>query len=101
MLRESGLDPLDASYLLANVLPRLITTEINPAASRGALKGGFLDLVERMRSALPVELDCIAKEEWLDLRRTTAAAAAKSVRQPEEEERRRSTSPRRTGISWS
>ena len=40
VLREHGLDPLDAAYLLANVLPRLVTTEINPAASKGTLKGG-------------------------------------------------------------
>ena len=28
VLRENGLDPLDAGYLLANVIPRLVTTEI-------------------------------------------------------------------------
>ena len=32
-------------------------------------------VARRMRAALPVELDCIAKEEWLDLRRTTGAVA--------------------------
>ncbi len=36
VLRENGLDPVDAAYLLANVVPRIITTEIKPPdASRG------------------------------------------------------------------
>ena len=71
------------------MLPRIITTEINPTASKGTLKGGLLDLVERMHSAVPVELDCISKEEWLDLRRGGIAAAdgngADSILQTEEE----------------
>ena len=80
---------MDAAYLLANVVPRLVTTEINPAASKGVLKGGILDLVERMRSALPVELDCITKDEWLDLRRTKSSGSSSTksgaLRQNEED----------------
>ena len=56
VLQQNGLDPLDAAYLLSNVIPRLITTEINPAASRGTLQGGLIDLVERMRQAFPPEV---------------------------------------------
>merc|ERR1719161_406826 len=46
VLKENGLDPVDAAYLLSNVIPRLVPVEINPAASSGALQGGLLDLVE-------------------------------------------------------
>ena len=60
-------DPQDAAYLLANVIPRLVTTEINPAASKGTLQGGLFDLVDRMRNALPPEVD-ISKADWLDAR---------------------------------
>ena len=64
---ENGLDPVDAAYLLSTVVPRLVTTEINPAASRGTLQGGLLDLLERMRSALPCEVE-ISKAQWLEMR---------------------------------
>merc|ERR1719160_441507 len=66
-LRENGLDPTDAAYLLANVVPRIVTTEINPMGGKGTLQGGILDLVERMRGALPPEVE-ISKSEWLEAR---------------------------------
>ena len=51
VLQENGLDPLDAAYLLANVVLGLITMEIDPAAPKGTLRGGLVNLVERMRRA--------------------------------------------------
>merc|ERR1719160_2436819 len=67
VLRENGLDPVDGAYLLANVVPRLVTLEIDPAASRGALQGGLSDLVDRMRGAQPPEV-AVPKAEWLEAR---------------------------------
>merc|ERR1719409_2645182 len=61
-LRENGLDPTDAAYLLANVVPRIVTTEINPMGGKGTLQGGIVDLIERMRSAFPPEVE-ISKAE--------------------------------------
>merc|ERR1719456_1675235 len=76
-LRENGLDPTDAAYLLANVIPRIVTTEINPMAGKATLQGGILDLIERMRAALP------AKAEWLEARQQpTSTAGAQGVEDP-------------------
>ena len=58
---------VDAAYLLSNVIPRLVPVEINPAASRGTLQGGLIDLLERMRTAFPSEVQ-ISKAEWLEAR---------------------------------
>ena len=58
---------VDAAYLLSNVIPRLVPVEINPAASRGTLQGGLIDLVERMKAAFPPEV-AISKAEWLGSR---------------------------------
>ena len=44
VLRENGLDPTDAAFLLSSVVPRLVTTEVNPAASKGALHGELSSL---------------------------------------------------------
>merc|ERR1719169_172709 len=71
VLRENGLEPLDAAYLLSTVIPRQITMEIDPAAPKGMLEGGLRDLVERMRFALPPDVD-ISKAEWLETRRKAA-----------------------------
>ena len=66
---------VDAAYLLSNVIPRLVPVEINPAASRGTLQGGLIDLLERMRAAFPPEVQ-ISKAEWLEARNNSAARAA-------------------------
>ena len=69
-------------YLLANVIPPLITTEINPAAPKGTLQGGLIDLVERMRAAVPQEVE-ISKEDWLVARKSLGAADAGGGEKPQ------------------
>ena len=59
------------------MVPRLITTEINPSASRGTLQGGLLDLIERMRTALPPEV-LISKAEWLETRSSGPSTSSAS-----------------------
>ena len=49
------------------MVPRLVTLEIDPAASRGALQGVLSDLVDRMRGAQPPEV-AVPKAEWLEAR---------------------------------
>ena len=66
--------------------------EINPMAGKGALQGEIIDLIERMRQALPPEVE-VSKAEWLEARR---AAAEK---QSERAQRTHSSAPEPTGSS--
>ena len=73
LLREQGVDPVDAAFRMANALPAIISTEFNPNGSTRQIEAALGDLADQIRHAQPIAPPTITKEEWLEERKMTKA----------------------------
>ena len=73
LLREQGVDPVDAAFRLANALPAIISTEFNPNGSTRQIEAALGDLADQIRLAKPIAPPTVTKEEWLEERKLTKA----------------------------
>ena len=54
VLREHGLEPIEAAWKLSSVLPNIISVDFNPAGSRNNIRASLLDICDAMNAARPV-----------------------------------------------
>eukprot|EP00929_Paragymnodinium_shiwhaense_P102141 TRINITY_DN65327_c0_g1_i1.p1 TRINITY_DN65327_c0_g1~~TRINITY_DN65327_c0_g1_i1.p1 ORF type:complete len:1298 (-),score=269.62 TRINITY_DN65327_c0_g1_i1:94-3987(-) len=66
-LRAHGLTPLDAAYLLSNVIPNIPAVDFDPSDSPNVLYGCLMEIIEHMRNSSPV-LISTSKLEWVESR---------------------------------
>jgi hypothetical protein len=64
ILRQHGVEPIDAAYILSSVLPHIISIELNTAASKAVLAASLGDVAEQIKTAEPLTIST-TKEEWL------------------------------------
>ena len=64
VLLKHGLQPIDAAYNLSQVVPNIISIELDASASNHVINAQMADLMEQMRSAAPVKI-AVSKEQWL------------------------------------
>lgn len=69
MLREQGVDLVDAAFRLADALPAIISTDFNPNGSTRQIEATLGDLADQIHNAKPIDPPSISKEEWLEKRR--------------------------------
>jgi hypothetical protein len=67
VLRDFGVEPIDAAHLLSQVIPNIISIELNTSASEKILAASMQDLAQHLRKAQPCKIQ-LTKEEWLEHR---------------------------------
>ena len=82
MLREHGVDPVDAAFRLANALPAIISTEFNPNGHARHIEATLEILADQIRHAKPIVPPSISKEDWLEKRRQHTTTMAKQRGKP-------------------
>ena len=68
LLREQGVDPVDAAFRLTDALPNIISTTFDPNGSTRQIEAALQDLADQIHNAQPIA-PTTNKEEWLEKRR--------------------------------
>lgn len=83
LLKEHGVDMVDAAYKLSNRVPKVISVEFNTHASRNVLDASLDDIIQNINDVAegwtPPELP--DKQTWLNQRGSAPSAPQKAVSQ--------------------
>jgi hypothetical protein len=63
LLRQNGVEPLDAAFKLSTAVPNMISLPFDSSASSNAIHASLLDIVTAMNTAKPMA-QATGREEW-------------------------------------
>jgi hypothetical protein len=72
MLRENGVQPIDAAFKLSIAVPNMISLPFNASASGGVIQATLVDIVAAMNTAKPMPQPT-GREDWIQRRSADVA----------------------------
>jgi hypothetical protein len=78
LLRQNGVEPLDAAFKLSTAVPNIISLPFNSSGSTNAIRASLLDIVAAMNAVKPIA-QATDRQEWMKRRSAAAAKVAEVV----------------------